>query len=121
MAKDPFAQFMSQYEENTQSLDSVVADNTSEASAPKRTPVRKQATAKKEEVTAEQRKAIADARNEHRGRPAVGTVKKKKTRIGFEVDSELAESFKMISYKTGTPFGQLYEEAMSDLITKYSK
>ena len=45
----------------------------------------------------------------------------KKTRIGFQVDPTLAENFKMVSYRTGIPFGQLYEEAMSDLIKKYSK
>ena len=109
MGKDPFDKFMSNYAESTPTLNTVVEDSPAVVKKPK------------QEITVEQRQALAEARNEHRGRPAEGDEKVKKTRIGFQVDPTLAENFKMVSYRTGIPFGQLYEEAMSDLIKKYSK
>lgn len=114
MAKDKFDVFMSHYSESNASLDSVV-DSGKELVKPA-APKRKE----QDDITVEQRQALAEARNEHRGRPAKGDEKIKKTRIGFQVDPTLAENFKMVSYRTGIPFGQLYEEAMSDLIKKYS-
>lgn len=117
MAKDKFDVFMSQYSESNASLDSVVDSRKEPVKpAPKSTPKRKE----QEEITIEQRQALAEARNVNRGRPAVGAVKAAKKRIGFEVDALLAEEFKKVSYRTGIPFGQLYEEAMSDLVKKYA-
>lgn len=115
MAKDKFDAFMSQYSESNASLDSVV-DSGKRPAAPKAAPKREE----QEEFTVEQRQALAEARNVNRGRPAVGAVKVAKKRIGFEVDAILAEEFKKVSYRTGIPFGQLYEEAMSDLVKKYA-
>lgn len=118
MAKDKFDAFMSQYSESNASLNSVVDSEMKPAkkAAPKAAPKRKE----QEEITVEQRQALAEARNVNRGRPAVGAVKVAKKRIGFEVDAILAEEFKKVSYRTGIPFGQLYEEAMSDLVKKYA-
>lgn len=122
MGKDPFDKFMSNYAESTPTLNTVVEDSPAVVEKPKKAAERKPAVREsKQEITVEQRQALAEARNEHRGRPAEGDEKVKKTRIGFQVDPTLAENFKMVSYRTGIPFGQLYEEAMSDLIKKYSK
>lgn len=122
MGKDPFDKFMSNYAESTPTLNTVVKNPSTVVDGYKKT--KEKASVLKEqsqEITVEQRQALAEARNEHRGRPAEGDEKVKKTRIGFQVDPTLAENFKMVSYRTGIPFGQLYEEAMSDLIKKYSK
>ena len=118
MAKDKFDIFMSHYSESNDSLNSVV-DSGKEPAKPV---VPKDASKRKEpeEITVEQRQALAEARNVNRGRPAVGAVKVAKKRIGFEVDAVLAEEFKKVSYRTGIPFGQLYEEAMADLVKKYT-
>ena len=40
-------------------------------------------------------------------------------RLGVEQAAK-ADGFKQISYKTGIPFGQLYTEAMADLVRKYN-
>ncbi|MBS7283682.1 MAG: DNA cytosine methyltransferase [Prevotella sp.] len=40
-------------------------------------------------------------------------------RLGVEQAAKAA-GFKQISYKTGIPFGQLYTEAMADLVRKYN-
>lgn len=119
MAKDKFDAFMSQYSESNASLDSVVDSGKRPAkpAAPKPAAPKRE---EQEEFTVEQRQALAEARNVNRGRPAVGAVKVAKKRIGFEVDAILAEEFKKVSYRTGIPFGQLYEEAMSDLVKKYA-
>ena len=118
MAKDKFDMFMSQYSESTASLDNVVDSGKESAK-----PATRKTTPKspvQEDITVEQRQALAEARNVNRGRPAVGAVKVAKKRIGFEVDATLAEEFKKVSYRTGIPFGQLYEEAMADLVQKYA-
>lgn len=118
MAKDKFDVFMSHYSESNASLDSVVDSGKElvKPAAPNAAPKRKE----QDDITVEQRQALAEARNVNRGRPAVGAVKAAKKRIGFEVDALLAEEFKKVSYRTGIPFGQLYEEAMSDLVKKYA-
>lgn len=116
MAKDKFDTFMSQYS-STNSLETVVESEKKESAEKehKRTIPTVQTS-----VTADQRRTLAEARNVNRGRPAAGTVKEEKTRLGFEVNAALAAEFKDISYRTGIPFGQLYTEAMTDLVRKYN-
>ena len=116
MAKDKFDTFMSQYSSDN-SLGTVVESEKRETSEKKH---RSNGTAVQSVVTSDQRRALAEARNVNRGRPATGAVKEEKTRIGFEVNAALAAEFKQISYKTGIPFGQLYTEAMADLVRKYN-
>lgn len=119
MGKDPFDKFMSNYSESTPSLNSVV-DDTPAVEAKKVASKKPSAPKQNDDITVAQRQALAEARNVKRGRPVSGAEKKeKKIRIGFEIDPKIAEDFKMISYRTGIPFGQLYEEAMTDLISKY--
>ena len=108
MAKDKFDTFMSQYSSGN-SLGTVVESEH-----------RSNGPAVLTAVTPDQRRALAEARNVNRGRPATGAMKEEKTRIGFEVNAALAAEFKQISYKTGIPFGQLYTEAMADLVRKYN-
>lgn len=110
MAKDKFDTFMSQYSSGN-SLGTVVESGKEH---------RSNGPAVQAAVTPDQRRALAEARNVNRGRPATGTMKEEKTRIGFEVNAALAAEFKQISYKTGIPFGQLYTEAMADLVRKYN-
>lgn len=116
MAKDKFDTFMSQYSSRN-SLGTVVESDKKESAEKehKRTDPTVQTS-----VTADQRRTLAEARNVNRGRPATGATKEEKTRIGFEVKATLAAEFREISYRTGIPFGQLYTEAMTDLIRKYN-
>lgn len=117
MAKDKFDTFMSQYSSSGDSLGTVVASEKKETEEKER---RRTTPDVRTSVTADQRRVLAEARNVHRGRPAAGAVKEEKTRIGFEVNSALVAEFKEISYRTGIPFGQLYAEAMADLVKKYN-
>ena len=116
MAKDKFDTFMSQYSSGN-SLGTIVESEKRGTSEKEH---RSNGPAAQTAITADQRRALAEARNVNRGRPATGAMKEEKTRIGFEVNSALAPEFKQISYKTGIPFGQLYTEAMADLVRKYN-
>ena len=116
MAKDKFDTFMSQYSSGN-SLGTVVESEKRGTSGKEH---RSNGPAVQAAVTPDQRRALAEARNVNRGRPATGAMKEEKTRIGFEVNAALAAEFKQISYKTGIPFGQLYTEAMADLVRKYN-
>ena len=116
MAKDKFDTFMSQYSSGN-SLGTVVESGKKGTSEMEH---RSNGPAVLTVVTPDQRRAVAEAWNVNRGRPATGAMKEEKTRIGFEVNAALAAEFKQISYKTGIPFGQLYTEAMADLVRKYN-
>ena len=116
MAKDKFDTFMSQYSSGN-SLGTVVESGKKGTSEMEH---RSNGPAVQTAVTPDQRRALAETRNVNRGRPATGAMKEEKTRIGFEVNAALAAEFKQISYKTGIPFGQLYTEAMADLVRKYN-
>ena len=116
MAKDKFDTFMSQYSSGN-SLGTVVESEKKDSAEKEHN---RTATTVQTSVTADQRRTLAAARNVNRGRPAAGAVKEEKTRIGFEVNSALVAEFKEISYRTGIPFGQLYTEAMADLVHKYT-
>ena len=116
MAKDKFDTFMSQYSSGN-SLGTVVESGKKGTSEMEH---RSNGPAVLTAVTPDQRRALAEARNVNRGRTATGAMKEEKTRIGFEVNAALAAEFKQISYKTGIPFGQLYTEAMADLVRKYN-
>lgn len=118
MAKDKFDVFLNQYNDSTESLNTIMDDK--DKTTPKKVTTRVVRDTAPAEITAEQRQALSEARNARRGRPAVGAVKATKKRIGFEVSAALAEEFKQVSYRTGIPFGQLYEEAMADLVKKYA-
>lgn len=112
MATDKFDKFMSNM--SGPGLGDVVQDPKPQGQH------KKQESPMEYKASAEQERALAEARNEHRGRPAVGAVVKKKVRIGFEADPETIARIKEISYKTGTPLGWLYKEALSDLVEKYT-
>ena len=76
MGKDPFDKFMSNYAESTPTLNTVVEDSPAVVEKPKKAAERKPAVREpKQEITVEQRQALAEARNEHRGRPAEGDEK----------------------------------------------
>ena len=116
MAKDKFDTFMSQYSSGN-SLGTVVESGKRGTSEKEH---RSNGSAIQTAVTPDQRRALAEARNVNRGRPATGAMKEEKTRIGFEINATLVAAFKQISYRTGIPFGQLYTEAMEDLVRKYN-
>ena len=116
MAKDKFDTFMSQYSSGN-SLGTVVESGKKGTSEMEH---RSNGPAVLTVVTPDQRRALAEARNATRVPPATRVMMEELVCFGFEVNAALAAEFKQISYKTGIPFGQLYTEAMADLVRKYN-
>ena len=69
-------------------------------------------------VTPEQRKAVEAAQNKERGR---GKVKKGRVNVHFAADSKLVDQIKRIHFELGVTLNQLFNEAFSLLVQKYSK
>ena len=73
------------------------------------------------EPTPEEKKALDDKRNANRGRKAAGEVPANYKRVGFICDTEILARFEAIPYKTGKIKKELFEEALTYIIEKYSK
>lgn len=72
------------------------------------------------EPSPEERKALDDKRNANRGRKAVGEVPGNYKRVGFLCDIDILDKFEAIPYKTGKIKKELFEEALTYIIEKYS-
>ena len=72
------------------------------------------------EPTPEEKKALDDKRNAKRGRKAAGEAPASYKRVGFLCDTEILEKFEAVPYKTGKIKKELFEEALTYIIEKYS-
>lgn len=72
------------------------------------------------EPTPEERRTLEDKRNANRGRKAAGEAPSSYKRVGFLCDTEILEKFEAIPYKTGKIKKELFEEALTYIIEKYS-
>lgn len=68
--------------------------------------------------TARQIKAVEQAQNSQRGR---GRSKGERVMIAFKTPVDIVEQIENIHYETGITKNDLYQEALEDLIRKYSK
>ena len=69
-------------------------------------------------ITPGQRKAVEAAQNKERGR---GKVKKGRVNVHFAADAKLVDQIKRIHFELGVTLNQLFNEAFSLLVQKYSK
>lgn len=72
------------------------------------------------EPTPEERRTLEDKRNANRGRKAAGEAPASYKRVGFLCDTEILEKFEAVPYKTGKIKKELFEEALTYIIEKYS-
>lgn len=68
---------------------------------------------------AEQRRAVAAARNARRGRPHAGAKRRESIRVGLLIDSELSSKLDELVYRTGRTKRDLIEEGIVELLRKY--
>ena len=69
-------------------------------------------------ATVEQRRAVDKVRNEQRGR---GKSKGARKMIAFQVPEETVDLVEDLSYALGKTKNELYNEALDNLVKKYSK
>lgn len=112
--KDAFGELLGTALAQDNSLSSMVESVTRPSLGSGQELPAKKATA----VSADQRRAVDNARNAARGR---GRSKGKRKMIAFQAPEDLVDEIENLVYALGKTKNDLYVEALENLIKKYSK